>query len=186
LALRALRLRSRRLVRARTAAEPTAVTGGPARSASRFSRTTAVAAARAATRAPAPEAAAATAGPAAEPPAAGTAARTSSEPGPAARRTVTKSAAASRTAAVSLAALRLARLPTRLAPLGRRGQAPLGVELLLGLTKHERAAALGARDLLVAHRGLSGDEGDAPFVGLGRCKSAETAGLSGEGLETIA
>lgn len=154
--------RSRRLARAIVAAEPTAVARGPAGSASRVGRATGIAAG-ATTRSATAEATA-TARRAAVPSAARTPARSaSSESRRAARR-----AAASGSAPISLPVLCLSRLATRLAPLGRRGQSPLGVELLLGLTKHERAAALGARDLLVAHRGLSGDEGDAPFAGLGR------------------
>jgi hypothetical protein len=180
-----LRLRSRRLVRAVAAAEPTAIACGPAGPSSRFPGATAMAA-RPTTRAPAAAEAPAAARPAAEPSAARTPASTSAESRPTARRTVAEASAAAGRAPVSVPVLRLPGLAARLAPLGRRGQAPLGVELLLGLTKHERAAALGARDLLVAHRGLSGDEGDAPFVGLGRGKAAETAGLSGKGLETIA
>ena len=62
--------------------------------------------------------------------------------------------------------LRLSRLPARLAPLRRPHEPALGVEMLLGLTEQEGAAALGARDLLIAHRFLSsGGEGlKMPFV----------------------
>jgi hypothetical protein len=54
--------------------------------------------------------------------------------------------------AASPLGLCLPRLAARLASLRRRREPALGIERLLGLAKQERTAALGARDLLVAHR----------------------------------
>jgi hypothetical protein len=146
--------------------EASAIAGRPAGATSRVASTAVPTARRASTRTPAAGKTAAAARASAEPAAAW--ARTPAETRAAARRSVaTKAAASPRASAIALAVLRAPRLAARLAPLGWRGQAPLGVKLLLGLTKQKRAAALGARDLLVAHRGLSGDEGDAPVVGTG-------------------
>jgi hypothetical protein len=66
---------------------------------------------------------------------------------------VTRSAVARWPAISAAASLRRApRLTARLASLRGRGKPTLGIELLLGSAERENVAALGAGDLLVAHR----------------------------------